>query len=198
MHKCLLQLGLVFAIALVIVQPGIAAQQNSDITRQELTNFDKFLDSHPVIDQDLKQNPGLVKDSAYLTKHPELKQFLDTHPGVREEIRENPNTFMKRENRFEKSGNDLTRPEVKNFDEFLDKHQAIDKELSTHPELVNDPAYLAKHPELNNFLNSHPKIHEDLAKNPRAFMHREKKFDKAEQKAERREERREERIERKK
>jgi hypothetical protein len=188
MHKCLLQLGLLLAIGLIVVQPGIAAQQNPDITRQELTNFDRFLDSHPAIDKDLTQNPALVKDSAYLAGHPDLKQFLETHPGVREEIRENPSGFMKRERHFEKTGNDLSRSEVRNFDEFLDKHPGIDRELSKHPALVNDPAYLSKHPELNNFLNSHPTIRQDLKQNPKPFMHAEKKFDKRE---ERREERRE-------
>ena len=181
-------------LAAFLTQPVFAGQQNRDITRQELNNFDNFLDTHPAIEKDLKSNPALVKDSAYLSAHPELREFLANHPGVREEIRENPNGFMKRERRFEKAGKDISPAEVKNFDDFLDKHPAMDKELRKNPALVNDPNYVAKHPELKEFLNNHPAIRADLAQHPRVFMHREKKFDKAERQkvqAERREERRE-------
>jgi phage-related protein len=172
-------------LAALLAQPVFAGQQNRDITRQELNNFDNFLDRHPAIDKDLKGNPALVKDPAYLSAHPELKEFLANHPGVREEIRENPKGFMNRERHFEKTGKDISPAEVKNFDEFLDKHPAVDKELRKNPALVNDPNYVAKHPELREFLNNHPAIRQDLAEHPRVFMHREKKFDKAEQKAER-------------
>ncbi len=185
------------ALCVTLAVPALAQK---DVTRQELTNFDRFLDSHPAIEKDLQTNPALVRDSAYLSSHPDLKQFLDTHPGVREEIRENPSRFMKTERHFERTGKDLTRPEVKAFDDFLDTHQAIDKDLSKHPALVNDPTYLANHPDLRNFLNSHPAIRQDLAGNPRVFMHAEKRFDKAERKqsnaADRREDRNEDKAER--
>src|SRR5438876_11855689 len=88
-------------LAALLAQPAFAAQQNPDITRQELKNFDRFLDAHPAIDKELQKNPVLVKDPAYLAAHPQLKEFLENHPGVREEIRENPRVFMNRERRFE-------------------------------------------------------------------------------------------------
>jgi hypothetical protein len=62
-------------LAALLTQPVFAGQQNRDITRQELNNFDNFLDTHPAIEKDLKSNPALVKDSAYLSAHPELKEF---------------------------------------------------------------------------------------------------------------------------
>jgi hypothetical protein len=105
---------------------------------------------------------------------------------------------MKRERHIEKTGKDISPAEVKNFDDFLDKHPALDRELQKHPTLVNDPTFVAKHPELKEFLNNHPAIRQDLAEHPRVFMHREKKVDKAEQQkvqAEQREERQEERRE---
>src|SRR5207244_2951953 len=107
-------------LAALLTQPVFAGQRDPDITRQELNNFDNFLDTHPAINNDLKSNPALVKDSAYLSAHPELKQFLENHPGVREEIRENPDGFMKRERKFEKAGRDISPAEAKNFDDFLD------------------------------------------------------------------------------
>src|SRR5215475_10202376 len=85
---CVLLIGVMLFPATASAQTG-----DNDVTRQELVNFDKFLDSHPAIDQDLKKTPGLVNDPTYLAAHPELKEFLGTHQGVREEIRENPTGF---------------------------------------------------------------------------------------------------------
>ncbi len=74
---------------LCLSAPALRAQQtpppgnDRDITRTELTNFDRFLDSHPGIARDLRQNPALVNDPNYLAQHPELAQFLQRHPGVR-------------------------------------------------------------------------------------------------------------------
>jgi phage-related protein len=171
-------------LAALLVQPVFAAQKNSDITHQELSNFDRFLDNHPAIDKELRKNPSLVNDPNYLSAHPQLKEFLEKHPGVREEIRENPNAFMNRERHFEQSGRDISREEVKTFDEFLDQHPAINNELARHPELANDSAYVARHPELKEFLALHPAIRKDLAEHPRAFMRREKKYEKTEPKTE--------------
>ncbi len=87
----LLILGL---LAVIVAMPGAvvvnaspAQKPNPDITRRELTNFDRFLDSHPAIDHELRKNPALINNSEYVAKHPELKEFLENHPGVREEIK---------------------------------------------------------------------------------------------------------------
>jgi hypothetical protein len=74
-----------------------AQQRNTDINRQELQNFDRFLDSHPQIKSDLTRNPSLVNDSRYVQDHPELREFLASHNGVREELREYPGAFMRQE-----------------------------------------------------------------------------------------------------
>src|SRR5262249_10961361 len=148
-----------------------------DITRQELQNFDNFLDTHPNIEQDLKKNPKLLNDSNYLSAHPELKQFLDTHPGVRAEASENPRIFMNREQQFDRSGRDITRQELKNFDGFLDTHPNIAQDLQKNPKLVNDAAYLSAHPELKQFLDTHPGVRAEASENPRIFMNRERHFE---------------------
>ena len=190
----------VLITALCFLLAGTSFGQN--ITRQELSNFDQFLDSHPAIEKDLRSNPSLAKDSAYLTAHPELKNFVASHPGVREQIQNNPQRLINREREFEKSGKDITNAEVKNFDDFLDKHPAIEKDLEKNPSLANNSDYVAKHPELGQFLASHPQIRNDLRENPRGLLRREKKFDKGEAQLEKRQqktveaERREEQRER--
>jgi phage-related protein len=171
----------VFCFLLIVAtfaSPVFATQQaEKDITRQELLNFDRFLDSHPAIDQELKKNPALVNDTAYLSAHPELKEFLGTHPGVREEIRENPRIFMNREERFDRSGRDITRQELQNFDGFLDKHPNVEQDLKKNPKLLNDAAYLSAHPELKQFLETHPGVRAEASENPRIFMNRERHFE---------------------
>ena len=166
-----------------------------DITRQELQNLDNFLDTHPNIEQDLKKNPKLLNDPSYLAAHPELKQFLDTHPGVRAEASEKPGVLMNRERRFENSGRDIPAAEVQSFDNFLDNHSSIERELRKDPSLANNADYLAKHPELKTYLDQHPLIRQELTKHPRAVLRAERRLDKKEF-AQVKEERREERIER--
>ena len=92
--------GFVLAMALAsmtFVVRSVSAQQ-TDISRQELQNFDRFLDSHQQIRSDLTRNPSLVNDPRYLQDHPELREFLASHNGVREELREYPGAFMRKEN----------------------------------------------------------------------------------------------------
>jgi phage-related protein len=161
-------------------KPAMAAQPgDGDISRQELLNFDTFLDSHQAIEQDLKKTPSLVTDKAYVSSHPELKTFLENHPGVREEVRENPSYFMHREERFDRAGRDITRGELQRFDNFLDTHQGIEQDIRKDPKLLNDQSYVAAHPELKEFLATHPHVSAEASENPRIFVAREQRFDKS-------------------
>ena len=95
--------GAVLAACMTVPATAVPVpDQEPDITRQEVAAFDRFLDGHPQIDRDLRQNPSLVNDSAYLAQHPALREFMQTHPRVREELGENPRRFMQRERRHER------------------------------------------------------------------------------------------------
>jgi len=87
--------------------------QDNDTTRQELAQFDRFLDSHREIGEQLRKNSSLINDKEFLAKHPALQTYLQQHPAFRQEIRENPNAFMRQENRFDRREeareNDATR-----------------------------------------------------------------------------------------
>jgi hypothetical protein len=78
--------------------------QDNDTTRQELAQFDRFLDSHREIGEQLRKNSSLINDKEFLAKHPALQTYLQQHPAFRQEIRENPNAFMRQENRFDRHG----------------------------------------------------------------------------------------------
>ncbi len=180
-------LALVALVLLLTVgsgPPAFAQNPNPDITRTELRNFDGFLDSHPDISRDLRQDPRLIDDKAYVNGHPQLREFLVHHPNTREELRETPNYFMARERAFDgrESDNDITRTEVRNFDEYLDRHPNQAREIKNNPRLVDDPQFLTKHPELKEWLDHHPNTRRELREHPNAFMARERGFEKKENK----------------
>lgn len=73
-----------------------------------------------------------------------------------------------------------TRSEMRNFDQYLDKHQDVRNDLAKNPNLVDDPSYLAKHPHLKAFLEQHPNTRAELKQNPGAFMKSENAYEKSE------------------
>src|SRR5947209_13984475 len=87
-------LGIATALAVVLAVAPIGRAQDVDTTRQEIHQFDAFLDPHPNIGSEVTHNPALLKDAAYLRQHPELNSFLNSHTQIRTEINENPNAFM--------------------------------------------------------------------------------------------------------
>src|SRR5215470_17000750 len=181
MNRLLSRVFLLFtALFLMVGIQGIASAQQSndkDITKAELQAFDSFLDAHPAIAADLRQNPSLVNDPSYLKKQPELAHFLQNHPHVAEELKENPSAFMSAEGKYEKAQGENPATEdtgraqqEKALDHFLDTHPQIAKDLRSNPSLVNDPTYVKKHPGLSGFLANHPNIRFELSQNPSGFI----------------------------
>jgi len=66
--------------------------------------------------------------------------------------------------------------QVRNFDDFLDRHPAVSAELQRNPGLANDPYWLARHPDVREYLRSHRLVSEELHRNPRAFMNDERLY----------------------
>jgi hypothetical protein len=149
--------------------------RDRDVTRAELANMDRFLDSHPEIAEQLRKDPSLVDNKQFVQSHAPLQQFLADNPGVREEYTNNPNAFMRQEDRFDRREDqsrnpDVTAGELSSFNEFLEDHNNISKELSKNPSLANNQEYLENHPELTDYLKAHPQVHEELSENPQAFI----------------------------
>jgi GrpB-like predicted nucleotidyltransferase (UPF0157 family) len=158
--------------------------RDSDLTRRELANMDRFMDSHPEIGEQLRKDPSLASNKEFVENHPALKQFLADHPGVREEYKENPNAFMHQEERFDRredslykgGDHDVTRGEIGSFSGFLEGHDRIADELTKNPSLANNQEYLENHPELRDYLKAHPQVHEELSENPQAFLQSTQQF----------------------
>src|SRR6202011_1311021 len=100
--------------ALISVAPASAqtitsANPDSDTTRRQLADFDRFLDGYPEVASQLRQDPSLVNNPEFVENHSQLQQYLQQHPEVSEEIKENPNAVMNREQRYERHDADSDR-----------------------------------------------------------------------------------------
>ena len=169
----LLSLAACFWIA-IPASAQSSTTQDRDTTAQELGSFDRFMDGHPEIAEQLRKNPSLVQDKDFVAGHPELQQFFRENPGAREELQENPNAFMHREQRLDARE---TRQELVNFDNFLDKHPEIAEQLRKDPSLVNNKQFVDSHPALQKFLAGYSGLAEDLRQNPNGFMQQEQRLD---------------------
>jgi hypothetical protein len=114
------------------------SDQDRDITRRELASFDKFLDSHREIAEQVRKNPSLVDNQQFLKDHPALQAYVQQHPEVSEELKENPNAFMSAENRYDRHELEPGRTRDpddahRHFGEFLSGHSNIAKDLSKEP-----------------------------------------------------------------
>ena len=154
-----------------------------DITRTELANMDRFMDSHPEIAEQLRKDPSLVDNKQFVKNHPALQQFLADHVGVREEYKENPNAFMHDEERFDRREDSYSHGDrdaagrgLSSFNEFMEGHRDIASELSKTPSLANNQEYLENHPALQDYLKAHPEVHEELSRNPQGFLESAQQF----------------------
>jgi hypothetical protein len=168
MLAALISLGVPAVVHATPIQNGRSAVQDSDITRQELAQFDQFLDGHREIAEQVRRDPSLVNNDQFVRNHPALQTFMQQHPTVREELKENPNAFMHQEARYDRS-EDRMRDERGRFDRFLDRHREIAEQLRKNPKLINDEAYVKGHPELQTYLQDHPEFRETVRKDPDAF-----------------------------
>ena len=148
--------------------------QDRDTRREELARFDRFLDSHREIAEQLRKDPSLVDNKQFVKNHPALQTWLQQNPEIRQDLTKNPDVFMHQESRYDRFEN---RRELANFDRFLDSHNEVADQLRKNPSLVNDQQFLKDHPNLNAYLQDHPEVREDLRNNPNGFMRQENSYD---------------------
>src|SRR5215472_10133035 len=78
-----------FIISALLISPGssTAQKQSKRGHHHDLKQFEKFLEQHPSVANDLSKDPAVAANPDYLARNPELKEFLTAHPGLIEEIR---------------------------------------------------------------------------------------------------------------
>jgi hypothetical protein len=159
------------------------ALQSDDATRQELANFNQFLDSHPELSDRLRKDPSLVNNDDYVKQHPALQTYLQDHPAVQQQIKNDPNAFMREESRYDRRQDDrdrdrdIHRQELARFNQFLDTHRETAEQLRKDPSLVDNEEFVKNHPALQSYLREHPELRAQLKQDPNAFMHQESRYD---------------------
>jgi hypothetical protein len=142
------------------------------VNREEVTSFDRFLDSHREEAEQLRRNPSLANNKQFVASHPALQAYLQDLQGVREQLAQNPNGFMREQDRYDRR-EDMDRSHMQqaaNFRDFLGGHSRISEDLSRNPMKANDPDYKRDHPELQAYLSAHPDVQSALNQNPQSFM----------------------------
>src|ERR1017187_365769 len=142
------------------------------VVRRSLREFDRFLDHHPLLEDDLRLDPALTGDNAYLKKHAELCDFLSANPDVVLGLKHYPRYFLYRA-LLRQANAPLRYSEIAQLRALLDEQPALERALAANPEAIRDPTFLQEHPPLRDFLDQHVELgqvflpcHEPLAKNP--------------------------------
>lgn len=168
--------------------PPPAPDPGIELAKQEQTRTEQFLDDHPNIYKDLRQNPWLINQSKYLKHHQDLGRFLAENPQIREKVATDPTFFTLREwrafqpaatDRGQSSAHlnpDLGNRELAALDQFLAKHKKTAKELERDPMLVTSQHYIDHNKDLRKFFEEHPQILVEFRQNPRHFMDREEEL----------------------
>ena len=165
-----------------------------DMSRRQLADFDRFLDSHPQLAEQIRKDPTLVNNEEFVENHGDLQQYLQQHPEVREQLRQNPNAVMRQEQRYDRRedrtqdrdrdmNRDQDRPQDRDRDmnRDQDRPQDRDRDMSRDQDRMQDrdrdrsmnrdqdrnrDITRGELSNLNNFMDSHPEIAEQLKKNP--------------------------------
>src|SRR5580658_1912084 len=76
--------------------------------------------------------------------------------------------------------NDTTRQELASFNQFLDSHPELARDIRKDPSLVNNDDFVKRHPSLHTYLQDHPQVSDEIRENPNAFMRQEYHYDRRE------------------
>jgi hypothetical protein len=142
------------SISLVAADATIATDSLRQAHRL-LRELDRFLDHNPLLEDDLRFDPGLVAAPDYLGKHAELQSFLDNNPGVVRALQLEPRHFLHRALMREADA-PLKYAEVAQLDPFFAAEPAIERQIVEDPTRIRDRDYLILHPSLDDFLAQHP------------------------------------------
>ena len=149
--------------------------QDRDNDRRDVANFNRFLDDHREIAEQVRKDPSLLDNRNFVQNHPALQTYLQDNPGVRDQLRQSPVAFMQQEDALNRDSDtryrDPMRDHMADFGGFLHNHSDIQKDLSRNPSVVKDHEYVQNHADLDAYLNAHPDVRDELMANPQSFVH---------------------------
>jgi hypothetical protein len=125
--------------------------------RRALREFDRFLDHHPLLEDQLRLDPDLIADQAFLAKTPELRDFLSMNPNVGEGLKAYPRYFLNR-GLLRQASAPVSFRELAAFKDLFQQQPELQRELTENPELIRDRAYRESHAALRDCLLQHPAL----------------------------------------
>lgn len=150
------------------------ARDDRASNRRDSAEFNRFLESHREIAEQVRKNPSLVDNREFVQNHPALQSYLQSNPGVRDQLRQDPNAFMRDQNHVDRPEDarmrDSNHDRMASFGEFLGGHDRIKQDVSKDPTLVKNREYVQNHRDLNDYLNAHPDVRQDWTANPHGFV----------------------------
>jgi hypothetical protein len=152
-----------------------------DADRRDVANFNRFLDDHREIAEQVRKDPSLLDNRNFVQNHPALQTYLQQNPGVRDQIRQDPNAFMRQEDAYSRdanfrdrdAGQDRDARDVANFDRFLDGHREIAEQVRRDPSLLDNRNFVQDHPALQTYLQDNPGVRDQIRRDPNSFMRQE-------------------------
>lgn len=122
--------------------------------RSALREYDRFLDHHPLLEDELRLDPSLTLNSAFLTKTPELRGFMRSNPRVADGLALYPRYYLNRA-LLRQASAPLAYAELSPLWDLFVQDIRLEKELKTNPELIRDPTFLDVRPALHECLTTH-------------------------------------------
>jgi hypothetical protein len=158
-----------------------------DAGRRDVANFDRFLDDHREIGEQVRKDPSLLDNRDFVRNHPALDTYLRDNPGVSDQLRRDPNAFMRQEDAFNRDANmgdrgtgadrDDYRRDMAKFDGFLDGHREIAEQVRKDPSLVDNRDFVRNHPALDAYPQDNPAVRDALRQDPNGFVRQEDAYD---------------------
>jgi phage-related protein len=166
--------------------------REDDRMREERDHFDRFLDSHREIADQLRRDPKLINDEGYVRANPDLHAYLQDHSEFRDAVRKDPDAFVRQDydrrdgdDRYARQNNDDRDRDARrdNDDRDHDRYSQRDADDrdrdARRDELANFDHYLDTHREtaeqlrkdpslVNNdeFVKNHPSLQSYLQQHP--------------------------------
>jgi hypothetical protein len=137
--------------------------------RVEVANFDRFLDSHREIAEQLRRDPSLADNQKFVQNHPALQTYLQQNPAIRDQLGRDPSFFMRQEDNFGRLDS-RDRDRFASFRQFMDQHPRIRGDVWKNHALVKNDDYLHRNPELGDYLKDHPDVRDAWSANPDSFV----------------------------
>ncbi len=77
-----------------IIEAGGASDADLNVARYKA--WDEFQSSNPEVARELRHNPRMAGSSAFVNRHPQLKQLFESNAGMQEDMMHNPGNYVAR------------------------------------------------------------------------------------------------------